>query len=124
MESSSSAAWIEYFAGEDYNAEFRDRVMIPFLADSLKGPTHSASLKPSIEDLQPQPHISGFDAIDDLSDVTIGVWPEWFGAAEADVVAACLAQLRRFEERGARVVNVTLPSLEVLNKAHMITILS
>jgi Asp-tRNA(Asn)/Glu-tRNA(Gln) amidotransferase A subunit family amidase len=48
-------------------------------------------------------------------------WP-WFRHATDDVVAACEAMLKHFEQRGARVQDVVLPDLEAGRVAHVITI--
>lgn len=45
-------------------------------------------------------------------------------AADSEIVAANMAMVRKMEERGAAVVNVSLPSLFTVFKAHTLTILS
>ncbi len=73
---------------------------------------------------QPPPHLARFDDVAHLGGVRIGVFPPLMEAAEPAVVAANIEMLRRLESRGAVLVNVTLPSLMTLFKAHTITILS
>ena len=59
---------------------------------------------------------------DDLVGVTIGVYRPWFRHASAEIVAACDAQLANFVKRGARVVDVDIPELELARIAHLVTI--
>lgn len=73
---------------------------------------------------QPLPNINRFDDITDLSDVKIGVFWDLFEMASPDVVAANKHMLDKFVGRGAKIVNVTIPHLFTLQKAHTITILS
>lgn len=58
----------------------------------------------------------------DLSDLTLGIYPEWFRHAQPAIVAACEAQLQRFTALGARVVEIVIPDLEAARVAHSITI--
>lgn len=70
---------------------------------------------------QPPPTLAGWDALD-LSDLTLGVYPEWFHHADAKVVAVCEAQIEAFKSRGARVVEVVIPQLEAARVAHTVII--
>lgn len=65
-----------------------------------------------------------FDGLerDDLQGIRLGVYRPWFRHATPEVVAACEAQLARFEARGATVVEVEIPELEVARVAHLVTI--
>ena len=53
---------------------------------------------------QPPPHVAGVDNTQDLSDVKIGVFWDWFNDAAPDVVAACKKQLLHLQSRGAKVL--------------------
>jgi len=72
---------------------------------------------------QPTPHLSGLGD-DDLRGVRIGVWPAMMEAADPEISAASWAMLSHYEAQGAVLVNISLPSLFTLFKAHTITILS
>ena len=61
---------------------------------------------------------------DTLEGLTVGVYRPWFTHASAEVVAANDAQLATFERRGARIVDVEIPELEVARVAHLVTITS
>jgi Asp-tRNA(Asn)/Glu-tRNA(Gln) amidotransferase A subunit family amidase len=52
---------------------------------------------------QPTPHVADFDKTADLSDVTVGVFWEWFNDADPEVVAACQKQVQFLQSRGAKV---------------------
>ena len=52
---------------------------------------------------QPAVHMSNVDNTKDLSDVTVGVFWEWFNDADAEVVAACKKQVEFLKSRGAKV---------------------
>jgi len=70
---------------------------------------------------QPEVEWSGWDQFD-LSDLTLGIYPEWFRHAQPAIVAACEAQIERFTALGARMVEIVLPDLEAARVAHTITI--
>lgn len=70
---------------------------------------------------QPPPRLGHrFDG--DVSGLRVGVFPDWNGDAEEDVVAATGLAIDRLKARGARVVEVTLPGLELARIAHAVTI--
>ena len=52
---------------------------------------------------QPVPHMHGVDAVMDLSDLTVGVFWDWFNDADSEVVAACKKQVEFLQSRGAKV---------------------
>ncbi len=70
---------------------------------------------------QPPPTLEGWDNLD-LSNLTLGVYWPWFRHASADVVSACEALLKEFENRGAQVHEIVIPELENGRVAHTITI--
>ncbi len=52
----------------------------------------------------------------------IGVFRPWFDDADPDVVAACQRTLDGFVERGATVVEVEIPSLNLVRLGHLVSI--
>ena len=60
----------------------------------------------------------------DLSGLTFGVYEPWFRHASADIVAACDAQIKRFEKAGATIRKIELPNLNSLRVAHAVSISS
>ena len=52
---------------------------------------------------QPVPHVAGVADTQDLRDIKVGVFWEWFNDAEPNVVAACKQQLQQLQSRGAKV---------------------
>jgi Asp-tRNA(Asn)/Glu-tRNA(Gln) amidotransferase A subunit family amidase len=74
--------------------------------------------------IQPAVHVKDYDKTQDLSDLTIGVYPPYFEDADAEVVAACYKMVKEYELRGARVVNITIPHVNLIYTSHVITITS
>lgn len=74
--------------------------------------------------IQPAVHVKDYDMTWDLSDLTIGVYPPYFEDADAEVVDACYKMVKAYEKRGARVVNITIPHVNLIYTAHVITITS
>lgn len=76
---------------------------------------------------QNQPPIQAGEFQDLYSGVrgmTFGIYEPWFAHASPDIVAACEAQVRRFEKAGARIRKIDLPGLDSLRVAHAISISS
>jgi len=72
---------------------------------------------------QPAVTLDGWGA-PDLRDLTLGIYPAWFHHAARAVVAACEAMMAHFSRAGAQVREVTIPELDTMRLAHVITILS
>ena len=77
------------------------------------------------------PHSAGHPAaeIDDhaprsLAGVTLGVYWLWFRHAQPAVVAACERLLEQMCQRGASLVEVEIPELELARVAHLVSITS
>ena len=66
----------------------------------------------------PPPSLQGLYDIEDLSDVRIGFWKEWFEDATPEVVSACYAALNHLESKGATVVPIEIPHLRYMSLAH------
>jgi len=71
---------------------------------------------------QPPIRLDGLERTDDLSDLTIGVWDEWFDDADPGVVKACRGMLEHLQAKGAKVKPVTIDGLDATRVAHLITI--
>lgn len=72
---------------------------------------------------QPGLDLRGLDDLG-LRGLCLGVYWPWFRHASAAVVERCERLLAAFQERGARVVEVTIPELEATRIAHTVTITS
>ena len=60
----------------------------------------------------------------DLSGIRLGIYRPWFEDAEPAVVSRCKDAVAALEAAGAEVVEVTIPELEVMRVAHLITIVT
>ena len=72
---------------------------------------------------QPSPRIEEWSN-NDVQSLKIGVYWPWFRHATKDIVAACEAMLAHFEQGGAKIIDITIPDLELSRIAHTITIAS
>ena len=72
---------------------------------------------------QPDVTLAGWNT-PDLRGLTLGIYTPWFRHAAPAVVAACEAMLAHFRQAGAEVREVTIPELDAMRLAHVITILS
>ncbi len=72
----------------------------------------------------PTPHLYDFDNTQDLSDVRLGVFPEWFDDSDVDVRQRCRDTIAFLVSRGAVVVNITIPHLQWLSLSHSMKITS
>lgn len=75
---------------------------------------------------QPAVALPDLEASDlqDLSGLRLGIFRPWFEDAEGPVVAACRAAVDGLVARGATVVDIEIPELDLLRTAHLITIAS
>jgi Asp-tRNA(Asn)/Glu-tRNA(Gln) amidotransferase A subunit family amidase len=71
---------------------------------------------------QPLLELGGYE--DDMTGLRLGVHSPWFDDAAPEVVRVCREALAVFEARGARVVEIDLPGLDLCRVAHGITILA
>lgn len=69
----------------------------------------------------PPPHAHGFDA-EDLQGLRVGVYQEWIEDCHPEVRARSLEALALLQAKGAEVVQVNIPNLEVLALAHAVSI--
>lgn len=72
-------------------------------------------------DAQPPVTLDDLTATD-LKGVRLGIFRPWFEHAEEAVVAACDAAVQRLVSRGAEVVPIVIPDLDLLRSAHLVTI--
>ncbi len=72
---------------------------------------------------QPPVTLAGWDA-GHLRGLRLGVYRPWYEHATPDIVAACDALLAHFKVAGATVQEVTIPELDAVRLAHIVTILS
>lgn len=72
---------------------------------------------------QPSVTLDGWD-VGHLEGLTLGVFRPWFEHAAPAVVAACDAMLAQFQDAGAQMREITIPGLDAMRVAHVITILS
>lgn len=56
--------------------------------------------------------------------MTFGIYEPWFRHADPEIVAACDAQVQRFEKAGAKIRKIELPALNSLRVAHVVSIAS
>ena len=56
-----------------------------------------------------------------LSDITIGIYNEWFEDADTSIVLACKKAVKSLEALGANVLEIKIPELEEVRVAHVIT---
>lgn len=98
------------------------------LAYSVMSPienNHFYTLLHGKNNFPPIPDVSGFENIADLSDVRIGIYPEWFSDVEDENIRKKSEAVLAFLcSRGAQIVNITIPHLQELSFAHAIKVTS
>jgi Asp-tRNA(Asn)/Glu-tRNA(Gln) amidotransferase A subunit family amidase len=72
---------------------------------------------------QPEPTLRGWDRLN-MRGLRLGVFWPWFRHATDEVVSACEALLKQFENMGASLQPVSIPDLEAGRVAHVLTIAS
>mmetsp|Transcript_14535 Transcript_14535/g.24120 ORF Transcript_14535/g.24120 Transcript_14535/m.24120 type:complete len:438 (-) Transcript_14535:188-1501(-) len=72
----------------------------------------------------PPPHTKDFDRVQDLSDVRLGFFEEWFFDSDPRVADMCRQSLAALEARGAVLVPISIPHLHWLALAHSMKISS
>ncbi len=72
---------------------------------------------------QPPVHLAGYDD-GDLSGVTIGLYRPWFEDADTAVVHHARRGVALLEAAGAKVVEIEIPNLRLLQSTHLVTIAS
>ena len=70
-----------------------------------------------------QPDVTLDGAFDeDLSGVRLGVYWQWFEDADPGVVTACGKMLEHLKSKGAEVVDIEIPELNIGQLVHLVTI--
>lgn len=72
----------------------------------------------------PRAHLTGWDRIQDLSDVRLGIYTAWFDDAEPAIKERCHEVVAYLQSRGATVVEINIPHLMAISLAHGLKILS
>ena len=72
----------------------------------------------------PKPVLKDYAKINRFDGLRIGVFWEYLEDAQSEVVAACKATLDQLKQRGATIVDVSIPHLTMLRLAHGISISS
>mmetsp|Transcript_39020 Transcript_39020/g.83000 ORF Transcript_39020/g.83000 Transcript_39020/m.83000 type:complete len:620 (-) Transcript_39020:256-2115(-) len=70
----------------------------------------------------PPAHSYGFQDVENLSDLKLGVFQEWIDDCAPAVKAASRKVLAFLESKGAKIVQITIPNLEVFALAHALNI--
>ncbi len=60
----------------------------------------------------------------DISDLTLGIYPEWFNHADQEIVSVCRSLVKQLENMGAKTREISISGLESGRVAHAITIAS
>jgi Asp-tRNA(Asn)/Glu-tRNA(Gln) amidotransferase A subunit family amidase len=66
----------------------------------------------------PFPHLSGFSNIQDLSDLRIGIFPEWFNDSSSHVRSYLYSVIDFLKEKGVTFIDINIPHLEEIRFAH------
>lgn len=77
----------------------------------------------SLSQQQPPVSIDGWNT-PNLNGLRLGIYKEWFSHASPEIVSYNEKMIAEFENAGAILVDVTIPDLDAMRIAHVITILS
>ena len=86
---------------------------------------YSVLAGPSEDDLssQHQPPVHAADLLSaDVRGLRIGVYPEHLANSSPEIFRAVTDSIAVLQARGAVIVNITLPHLHIINKAHTVVI--
>ncbi|MCP4499506.1 MAG: amidase [Deltaproteobacteria bacterium] len=67
-------------------------------------------------------HVDAFEN-DDLSGLTFGIFRPWFEDADGEVVQACDRMVGVLKEKGAKIRRISIPELDMVRLAHLVTII-
>ena len=89
------------------------------LYSALAGPdpADTASLR------QPPPVLPDIDTTE-ISDLRIGIFPEWFNHADSEIVSICESLVKQMEDMGVKICEISISGLESGRVAHTIIIAS
>lgn len=66
----------------------------------------------------PKPHYYGFNVVEDLNDVRLGFFEEWATDCDGEVQSRCYEAIDFLRSRGAQIVPIKIPHLEIMSLAH------
>jgi Asp-tRNA(Asn)/Glu-tRNA(Gln) amidotransferase A subunit family amidase len=66
----------------------------------------------------PLPHLSKFSEIQDLSDIRIGIFPEWFNDSSPHIRSYLYSIIDFLKEKGVTFIEINIPHLEESRMAH------
>lgn len=72
--------------------------------------------------IQPNAHVAKLDQIESFAGVKIGIFTPYFDDADPRLVKACRETLDKLVKKGAELVEIEIPHLNSINKAHSVTI--
>lgn len=87
------------------------------LSDNKKGHFYSEIFDGDVHG-PPQASLSSFNSIKDLSDIRIGIYKEWFYDSDPTVYKACDEAVKFLTSRGATIVYINIPHLQIMSMAH------
>eukprot|EP00932_Pfiesteria_piscicida_P011231 SRR837773.22349.p1 GENE.SRR837773.22349~~SRR837773.22349.p1 ORF type:complete len:268 (-),score=95.18 SRR837773.22349:90-893(-) len=70
----------------------------------------------------PPVHCHGFNDVDNLSDIKLGVYWEWFNHADDEVRRRAEDVLAFLQQRGVEVVPVKIPHLDIVAQGHFVSV--
>jgi Asp-tRNA(Asn)/Glu-tRNA(Gln) amidotransferase A subunit family amidase len=71
---------------------------------------------------QPTAHVANLDQIHSFKDVRIGVFTPYFEDADPIIVRSCREALKKLEAVGAQIVEIEIPRMNAISKAHTLTV--
>lgn len=93
------------------------------VADVAIGYAHMSGYddKDPLTGYQPAPQLTAWNK-DDIRGLKIGIFRPWFRHASESVVDSCESMLSTIEESGGKIIDISIPDLELARVAHTITI--
>eukprot|EP00299_Pterocystis_sp_00344_P016800 c8426_g1_i2.p1 GENE.c8426_g1_i2~~c8426_g1_i2.p1 ORF type:complete len:408 (+),score=82.38 c8426_g1_i2:745-1968(+) len=73
---------------------------------------------------QPAVHFHGYNRFEDLSDLRVGYFEKFNEHSEPAIAKTVQQMIQRFSTRGAVVKPITIPHLDAIQKAHLVSIIS
>jgi Asp-tRNA(Asn)/Glu-tRNA(Gln) amidotransferase A subunit family amidase len=87
----------------------------------MAGPKEHAEASDRQKGMLPPPvHLASFS--DDLTNVKIGIFVDFFNDADPEIVEACSKAVEHLESLGAQVVKISMPHMEEAKMAHAVTV--
>ncbi|KAI9138230.1 amidase signature domain-containing protein [Paraphysoderma sedebokerense] len=74
--------------------------------------------------IQPPHMLTDFYKTNSLSDVTIGIFRDWYNDCSDQVRKECDKVLEYYQSLGARIIGISIPDIEIARTAHAVTILA